>query len=210
MRNWLLDTWGSLRRLLDDDAYTCVFRNVSCYCNHLELSSPPSPAHRFACQADGIHWKHGPRIPPAALNGGTGHEDKGAGLQSKHTKGQAELGAVRHLLPTGGYQPAGRHNRLGGSTLSYYGTVSCTTQSWLERWLDDHYPDPYKWMTALHVQCAPASRRFWGCRFCFGCGSPSYVTCPDTTQHAAAPGTAYPASVCTFRKFFAIFLPFLH
>ena len=29
---------------------------------------------------------------------------------------------------------------------------SCTTQSWLERWSDDHYPDPYKWMTPLHDQ----------------------------------------------------------
>ena len=93
LRNWLLDTWSCLSRLLEDDAYTCVFRNVSCVCNLLQPSSPHSPAHRLACQADGVHWKQPPQIPPPYLNGGTGQEDKGADLQSKHRKGQAELAA---------------------------------------------------------------------------------------------------------------------
>ena len=99
-----------------------------------------------------MHWKHPTRITPASFHGGTRQEDKGAGMQSKHVKGQAEL-AARQAFAADRWLPASRQaQQTGRKYIFILWYRARTTQSWLKRWLDVHYPDLHKWLTPLHVQ----------------------------------------------------------
>ena len=125
-------------------------------------------------------------------------EDKGAGWQSKHRKGQAEL-AARQAFPADRWLPASRQRQQMGRKYTFI------------VWYRAGAPHSHRSNdSAAYTGAYLRHGVFWGCSLCFRCGSPLYLMCPDTTRHAAAPSTAYTAPVGTFRTLFAMGLPFLH